>query len=69
MHPICRLFKYTYFMFLRSLQDISQLHIKCTENALLTYNDDDDNDNDGVIVIIVDDNNDDDFKNEEKVQL
>ena len=67
MHPICRLFKHTYFMLLRSLQDINQLYIKHTENTLLTH-DNDDNDSNGIIVIIiVDDNN--DFKNKEKVQL
>ena len=55
MYFIYILFKHTYFMLLRSLQDISQSHIKYTENTLLIYdNDDSSNDN---------------FKNEEKVQL
>ena len=56
-------------MFLRSLQDISQSYIKCTENALFIHDDDDDNSNDSIVVIIIDDNDNDDFKNEEKVQL
>ena len=69
MYSICRLFKHTYFTFLRSLQDISQPHIKCTENALLIHDDDDDDDNSGVVVVVINDNDGDDFENEEKVQL
>ena len=68
MYSIYRLFKYTYFILLRSLQDISQSHIKYTENALLIYDDDDDGDN-VVIIIVVDDNDGNNFENEEKVQL
>ena len=56
-------------MFLRSLQDISQLYIKCTENALFIHDDDDDDGGNSVIVIVVDDSDDNDFENEEKVQL
>ena len=55
-------------MLLRSLQDISQSYIKCTENTSLTYDDDDSNSSIIVIVIIIDDSNN-GFKNEEKVQL
>ena len=56
-------------MLLRSLQDISQPHIKCTGNALLIHGNDDDDDGDSVVVVIVIDDNGDNFKNEEKVQL
>ena len=35
-------------MLLRSLQNISQSHIKCTENASLTHN----NNNDIIIIIV-----------------
>ena len=69
MYSIHRLFKHTYFTFLRSLQDINQSHIKYTENALLIH---DDNDNSGsgvIIIVVIDGDDDDDFKNEEKVQL
>ena len=70
MYSIYRLFKHTYFTLLRSLQDINQLHIKCTENALFIH----DNDNSGnnviiVIIIVISDDDDSSFKNEEKVQL
>ena len=67
MYSICRLFKHTYFMLLRSLQNINQLYIKCTENALLIYDNDDDS-NSSVIIVVIDDDSD-DFKNKEKVQL
>ena len=69
MHSIYILFKHTYFMLLRSLQDISQSYIKYIENALFIHDDDDD-DNDGgsiIVVIIVNDGG--SFKNKEKVQL
>ena len=69
MHSIYRLFKHTYFMFLRSLQDINQPHIKCTENASFIHDNNDDDSNSIVVVIIINDDGDDDFKNEEKVQL
>ena len=68
MHSICRLFKHTYFILLRSLQDISQLYIKCTENTLLIH-DDNDNDSSVIIVVVINDDNDSNFKNKEKVQL
>ena len=67
MYSTYILFKHTYFMLLRSLQDTSQSYIKCTENALFIHNDNDNSGNDVVIVIV--NNSDDDFKNEEKVQL
>ena len=51
MYPTCRVFKHTYFILLRSLQDTSQPHTKCTENALLIYDNNDDNDD--IIVVIV----------------
>ena len=69
MHPTCRLFKHTCFTFLRSLQDINQLYIKCTENASLIHDDDDDDNNSGIVIIIINDDDNDDFENEEKVQL
>ena len=55
-------------MLLRSLQDINQSHIKCTENALLIHDDNNDDSNNIVIIVINDDDND-NFENEEKVQL
>ena len=67
MYSTYILFKHTYFILLRSLQDTNQLYIKCTENALLIYDNDDDDSN--IIVVIVVINNDNNFKNEEKVQL
>ena len=48
MYSTCRLFKHTYFILLRSLQNISQSYIKCTENTLFIYN----NDDSGIIIII-----------------
>ena len=69
MHSIYRLFKHTYFIFLRSLQDINQPHIKCTENTSLTHDDDNDDSDNIVVIVIVDGDNDDGFENEEKVQL
>ena len=68
MYSTYRLFKHTYFMLLRSLQDISQSYIKYTENALLIHDNNNDNDNIIIVIIIVDDGNS-NFKNEEKVQL
>ena len=68
MYSIYRLFKYTYFILLRSLQNINQSHIKYTENALLIHNDNN-NDSNIIIIIVVIDDNDNNFKNEEKVQL
>ena len=49
MHSIYRLFKHTYFMLLRNLQNISQLYTKYTENALFTH----DNNDDIVIIIVI----------------
>ena len=68
MHSIYRLFKHTYFTFLRSLQDTNQSYIKYTENASLIYDNNDDNSSNIVIIIVNNDDNS-DFKNEEKVQL
>ena len=68
MHFTHRLFKHTCFTFLRSLQDISQPHIKYTENTSLIH----DNNNDGgnsVVVVVINDGNGSNFENEEKVQL
>ena len=59
MYSTCILFKHTYFMLLRSLQDINQPYIKCTENALFIHDDDDDGSSIVVIVVVVSD--DDDF--------
>ena len=57
MYSIYRLFKYTYFMLLRNLQNISQSHIKYTESTLLTYNDNNSNIT-AVIIITVSNSND-----------
>ena len=54
-------------MFLRSLQNINQSYIKCTENASLTHDNDDDSNNDDVVIVVINDNSNDGFKNEEKV--
>ena len=61
-------FKHTCFMLLRSLQDISQSYLKCTENTSFIH---DNNNDDGniVIVVIINDDDNDDFENEEKVQF
>ena len=67
MHSIYILFKYIYFILLRSLQDISQLYIKYTENALLIHNNDNNNDNVIVVIIIIIISDNDNFKNKEKV--
>ena len=69
MYPTYRLFKHTCFTFLRSLQDISQSHIKCTENASLTHDNNDNDDSSDIIVVVINDDNDSNFKNKEKVQL
>ena len=50
MYSTCRLFKHTYFMLLRNLQNTNQSYIKCTENALIIYND---NNNNITAVIII----------------
>ena len=56
-------------MLLRSLQNINQLYIKYTENALLIYNNDNNNNNVIVIIVIIINSSDNSFKNKEKVQL
>ena len=50
MYSTHRFFKLSYFMLLRSLQNINQSYIKCTENTLLIHSNDDD---DIITVIIV----------------
>ena len=69
MYSIYRLFKYTYFMLLRSLQNISQSYIKYTENTLFIHDNDDDNNIIAVIIIAVTDDNNDTLRIKKKLSF